>query len=96
MTLPYSFACLNVAGLVYDFSADSRSATAHPGPFVVLTGDATCSATGDPPFTGILTVTPAAVPEPADWALIIAGLGGVGLALRRPWMRLGRARSTSA
>lgn len=74
---------LTVAGLLYDFSADSRSATANPGPFVVLAGSADYTAAGDPPFTGIVTVTPNAVPEPSAWALMIAGGGGVGLALRR-------------
>jgi hypothetical protein len=37
----------------------------------------------DGSFTGTLTFSPLAVPEPATWALMILGFGGVGATLRR-------------
>jgi hypothetical protein len=34
-------------------------------------------------FTGSITATPTAVPEPGTWALMLLGFGGIGFALRR-------------
>jgi hypothetical protein len=39
--------------------------------------------TGDPDFTGALTITPqSAVPEPSSWALALLGFAGLGAAAR--------------
>jgi hypothetical protein len=56
---------------------------------------------GDAPeehFAGIITYTgPAGVPEPAAWALMILGLGGLGVRLRAagPWRPEHQNRRTS-
>jgi PEP-CTERM motif len=39
---------------------------------------------GGPPLPGVPVVEPvAAVPEPATWAMLLVGLGGIGATLRR-------------
>lgn len=46
-----------------------------------VNGNGTISAFG--PATSSLAVTPGAVPEPATWALLLAGFGAIGFAMRR-------------
>jgi hypothetical protein len=46
--------------------------------------------TGD--LGGTVTINPAAVPEPATWALMLLGLGAVGWQLRRRKNVLGLAQ----
>lgn len=58
------------------------------GPFPVVEGGPqllVISGTGgaEAVFSGTATFLPAVVPEPASWALTIAGFGGLGVALRR-------------
>jgi hypothetical protein len=51
------------------------------------------SAAGSPNTTAFALVTPGSVPEPSQWALLIAGLGLTGVALRRRQAAAARARA---
>ena len=77
----YSFATLPFGG---NADGDERGtlflADIGPGIYtLVVTGSAGSSAS----FTGDFTVTAAAIPEPASWAMMIGGVGLAGGALRR-------------
>jgi len=60
------------------------SATLYSGPEPVIYPGCggLCGATGPEIETGFVGKAPTGVPEPADWALWVAGLGGLGAALR--------------
>ena len=44
--------------------------------------DASANYASDPPFTGTVSIAPSAVPEPAVWAMMLAGFAGLGAVAR--------------
>jgi hypothetical protein len=74
---PYELSSQGLSGAVY--AADFESSTSPT--------DVPSSPNADPTSVGLAQ----AVPEPASWLMLIFGLGGIGLALRR--RRAGSART---
>jgi hypothetical protein len=72
----------NNGGVHFVFTNPTQSFTYPGGAFTLTVDNFTVSGTDiNTPITGFIQA--AAVPEPATWALMLVGFGGIGFAMRR-------------
>ena len=72
----------NTGGIFINFDNTPQLFTYAGGAFTLMVNDLGVSASGvATPITGIINAVP--VPEPATWALMLLGFGGIGMAVRR-------------
>ena len=74
----------NNGGVHFSFTNPAQAFTFPGGTFTLTVDNFTVSGTDvNTPITGFIQAAVTGVPEPATWAMMLLGFGGVGFAMRR-------------
>ena len=70
-------------GVLFDFNNTPQTINYTGGSFTLAINDVSVNSSEVPTNTAITGTIRTAVPEPATWALMLLGFGGIGLAMQR-------------
>ena len=70
-------------GVLFDFNNTPQTINYTGGSFTLAINDVSVNSSEIPTNTAITGTIRTAVPEPATWALMLLGFGGIGLAMQR-------------